>query len=531
MYIHIDQPEYWIESDEEIEHDLEASSMPPHDIPLDTPETTDQQSNIIVQWIVLLVSFFQSRFSITDRATTWLLQFLYILLKVLGAFSSKIDSIADTLPRSLYKHDQRFCNLSVSHFDSFQKRVVCRRCWVLYTVAESKIVKNCSYKRSPRSHRCGEPLIKSIVSKNGQSKVYPHLVFCFSSLKASLQSLVLRLGFIEQCESTRNLISSSSLTDVYDGNIWKQFQNVDGHAFLSSPNNYGLLLNIDWFKPFEHSTYSVGVIFLVVLNLPRPVRFKRENVLLFGIMPGPSEPTLTVNSYLSPLVSELLDLWSGVLLNIPGSNSKATFRCALLGVSCDLPAGRKTCGLTSYSSNLGCSRCYYNFFPGSGQTDYGGNFDRSSWRPRTNEQHRADVRRTLSCSTVTGRSTTELQLGCRYSVLLDLSYFDPIRMLLIDPMHNLYMGTAKHVMFDILIGRSVLKKEALDKIRSRLGNTVVPSGLGRLPSSISPGTYIPNSRTMAKLDFVFFYLLSIWSHTSGAARVLETFRLSLPQAN
>ena len=147
MYIHIDQPEYWIESDDEIEHDLEASSMPPHAIPLDTSETTDQQSNMIVQWIVLLVSFFQSRFSIADRATTWLLQFLYILLKVLGTFSSKIDSIADTLPCSLYKLDQRFCNLSVSHFDSFQKRVMCRCCWVLYTVAESKIVKNCSHKR------------------------------------------------------------------------------------------------------------------------------------------------------------------------------------------------------------------------------------------------------------------------------------------------------------------------------------------------------------------------------------------------
>lgn len=157
------------------------------------------------------------------------------------------------------------------------------------------------------------------------------------------------------------MISSSGLSDVYDGNIWKEFQSADGHGFLSSPNNYGLLLNIDWFKPFEHSTYSVGMIFLV-LNLPRSIRFRCENVILYGIMPGPSEPTLTVNSYLKPLVSSLLDLWSGVLLSVPSSNSKATFRCALLGVSCDLPAGRKTCGLTSYSANLGCSRCYYNFF-------------------------------------------------------------------------------------------------------------------------------------------------------------------------
>ena len=369
----------------------------------------------------------------------------------------------------------------MSHSDSFQKRVVCRR-WELYTLDEAKLLKDCPSKPLPRSHRCGEPLIKSIVSKSGQRKVYPPLVFCYSTVKASLQSLVLRPGFIEKCESTRKLISSSGLSDVYDGNIWKEFQSVDGHGFLSSPNNYGLLLNIDWFKPFEHSTYSVGVIFLV-LNLPHSIRFKRENVILYGIMPGPSEPTLTVNSYLKPLVSDLLDLWNGVLLSVPGSNSKAIFRCALLGVSCDLPAGRKTCGLTSYSANLGCSRYYYNFFPGNGKADYGGNFERSLWRLRSNEQHRADVR-TLLCSTVTGRSKTELQLGCRYSVLLDLPYFDPIRMLLIDPMHNLYMGTAKHITFDILIGKNNFKKEAFDKIKNRLSSTVVPSGLGRLPSSV-----------------------------------------------
>ena len=233
-------------------------------------------------------------------------------------------------------------------------------------------------------------------------------MFYFSSLKVSLQNLVLRSGFIEQCESTRQSISSLGLSDIYDGNVWKEFQSVDGHAFLSSPNNYGLLLNIDWFKPFEHSTYSVGVIFLVVLNLPSSIRF---NVILYGIMPGPSEPTLTVNSYLAPLVSDLLDLWSGVLLNIPDSNSKAVFRCALLGVACDLPAGRKACGLTSYSANLGCSRCYHHFFPGDGKADYGGNFDRSLWRSRSNEEHRSDVEKVLLCSTVTGRSLTEIELG------------------------------------------------------------------------------------------------------------------------
>ena len=381
-----------MESDDDIDQDLmiDVSSMPPQDIQLDATESSSSQKRLIVKWIVTLVSVFQSRFSITDRAITWLLKFLYTLLIVMGKFSAEIHSIAMALPRSLYKHDQEFRKISGSASDKFQKRVVCKRCWSLYALDESFSIKTCIYRPLRRSRYCNEPLLKSIVSASGHNKLYPHMVFCFSTLKSSLQTLVLRPGFIEQCESTRKLISTSGLSDVYDGNVWKDFQSVNGHAFLSSSNNYGLLLNIDWFQPFEHSAYSVGVIFLIVLNLPHSIRFKRENVILYGIIPGPSEPPLTVNSCLSPLVSELLDMWSGVQLNTPNSTSKATFKCALLGVSCDLPAGRKVCGLLGHSARLGCSRCYHEFHT-SGSTDYGGTFDRSLWEPRTNEKHRADV--------------------------------------------------------------------------------------------------------------------------------------------
>ena len=73
---------------------------------------------------------------------------------------------------------------------------------------------------------------------------------------------------------------------------------------------YALMLNVDWMQPFEHTTYSVGVMYLVLMNLPRHERFKRENVILVGLIPGPSEPQLNINTYLSPLVDELLILWS-----------------------------------------------------------------------------------------------------------------------------------------------------------------------------------------------------------------------------
>ena len=174
----------------------------------------------------------------------------------------------------------------------------------------------------------------------------------------------------------------------------------------------------------------MGVIFLVILNLPRDIRFKRENVLLFGIIPGPSKPSLTVNTYLSPLVSELLDFSKGVELSVPGSNVKEKFRFAILGVSCDLPAARKTCGFLSHSASLGCSKCYFRFFDGNRCADYGGNFDRNSdsWKPRNNAEHRRAIDIIKRCSTKSAKA--EIENGCRFSVLQDIPYFDPVKMLL-----------------------------------------------------------------------------------------------------
>ena len=70
---------------------------------------------------------------------------------------------------------------------------------------------------------------------------------------------------------------------------------------------------------------------------------------LLGVIPGPSEPPLTVNSYLSPLVKELLQLWKGVELQLPGSNDKIV-RAALLAVACDMLASRKVCDFVSHSA-------------------------------------------------------------------------------------------------------------------------------------------------------------------------------------
>ena len=126
--------------------------------------------------------------------------------------------------------------------------------------------------------------------------------------------------------------------------------------------------------------------YLVFMNLPRNIRFKRENVVLLGLIPGPSEPPLHINTYLTPIVVDLLALWRGVSFTV-ADNSTATIRCALLCIACDLPAGRKVCGVLSHAANLGCSKCYCTFCSGVfGKRCYAG-FERTLWVPRSNEMH------------------------------------------------------------------------------------------------------------------------------------------------
>ena len=84
-------------------------------------------------------------------------------------------------------------------------------------------------------------------------------------------------------------------------------------------------------SPYKHTNHSCGVIYLVLMNLPREERFKPENVIIVGIIPGPKELKGDINSFLKPLVDELIDFWDGVIFEdscLPGRDVKAS-RCPL----------------------------------------------------------------------------------------------------------------------------------------------------------------------------------------------------------
>jgi len=79
-----------------------------------------------------------------------------------------------------------------------------------------------------------------------------------------------------------------------------------GDNFLDTPRNLRFVINVDWFQPFKRrNDRSVGVIYLVLLNLPGEERFKWEYIIVAGIIPEMSKEPKSLNTFLEPIVDEL----------------------------------------------------------------------------------------------------------------------------------------------------------------------------------------------------------------------------------
>ena len=73
-------------------------------------------------------------------------------------------------------------------------------------------------------------------------------------------------------------------------------------------------------------------------------------------------------------------------------------------------------------------------------------FARENWNPRKSSKQKNAAKRSLEKIGVAAQKRLCSELGARYSVLQELEYFDRICYFAVDPMHNLYLGTAKHMM-------------------------------------------------------------------------------------
>ena len=167
----------------------------------------------------------------------------------------------------------------------------------------------------------------------------------------------------------------------------------------------------------------------------------------------------------------------------------------------------------------------YKFFPGGfgERKDYSG-FDRDQWPRRTSQQHRQDAYRVRNCKSETEKLASKL--GTRYTALLELPYYEAIQMCAIDPMHNLFLGTAKRV-FSKWIESDIIGKAGLENIQSRIEEISTSSDIGRLPGNIK-SNYGGYTAAQWK-NFVLLYSMYALKDTSRATpSLLAILCASLP---
>jgi len=159
--------------------------------------------------------------------------------------------------------------------------VVCTKCHKLYNKQEVKefhqdgalAVMKCRHIEFPNSSRrrmCQIPLSHQTKLLNEVSN-QSEMIYPFSTIRQQLAMLYLQPEFEKLLRHWVNQPHSDNIIiDIYDSQVWKTFKETSGE---NSPNffrsevadsNIGLMLNVNWFQPYEGMTHSTGVIYTAI---------------------------------------------------------------------------------------------------------------------------------------------------------------------------------------------------------------------------------------------------------------------------
>ncbi|PBL04487.1 hypothetical protein ARMGADRAFT_892202, partial [Armillaria gallica] len=112
--------------------------------------------------------------------------------------------------------------------------------------------------------------------------------------------------------------------------------------------------------------------------------------------------------------------------------------CALVAMVCNFPAAHKIAGLAMFTHSQFCSQCKCTRqVHGYGNTDY------QNWAYHTGVecQEHADIY--TFCKTKEQKKDVFCSTGLCWSELLHLKYFNITQFVVVDTMHNLFLGLIK----------------------------------------------------------------------------------------
>lgn len=182
--------------------------------------------------LLLFLLLWQAMFKVADRAIGLLLKFLKLFLPAIGKMmqSEVLLNFANIIPQTLYFIEKNLC----LHKDNFIKYAVCPKCKTLYKFDDciqwrpngeevSKKCRHVNYPHHPHKTRrkpCGTVLMKTMRSKSGRTFLYPKQVYCFKKVTSSLEDLINKPNFMDNCEKWRNRFNElpdNILGDCFEG--------------------------------------------------------------------------------------------------------------------------------------------------------------------------------------------------------------------------------------------------------------------------------------------------------------------------
>lgn len=168
----------------------------------------------------------------------------------------------------------------------------------------------------------------------------------------------------------------NTLEDFFDGKIYKECA-----ARNINSNNLYINLHVDAFQPFKNSSnHSMVMVMVTLMNLPPEIRYrlfyknlvpaltgkrncyspihryKEENVLILGILPGPNKP-YDLFSFLYPWISEIMVMEDKGLVVKTNSNQDLVYKVFLVSVVGDIPGVAELCGHQGHAAYSGCRIC------------------------------------------------------------------------------------------------------------------------------------------------------------------------------
>lgn len=450
----------------------------------------------LMQWICLVIMHIKFKYQISSSALGYILCLFSV---VFAFFCYPLVGIFPTSMHALLKFTGASEQLKGTSF------VVCPndKCNALYKLEELFIyntngdilrAKCCTAMLGRcRKKVCGKELLyqkKMVLRKDSFA---PHKTYEFIPPSSWLAKFFKNKTFCSLLNKVPVRKDENKMSDIRHGKLWEEFllHPTTGEQLLNDPHNIAFILNVDWFCPFKRSNYKVGALYMSVLNLPRIERFKLKWTMLIALIPGPAEPVDNINSFIDPLVDDLLELWQGKNF-VDTTGKEVQNKSLLLCISSDLPASRKITQFKSHKCVKSCDKCNFTAKREPGTKGASGKMsfvtEKRPNRPsaRTRQSVEKDATEFKNAETKQKAQEISKSTGVKYSELVRLPYFDPVRMVVVDPMHSFLLGLVKNESEKHLDKDNFNKKYSMPsgkkkEFARRMKEMKVPYDVGRLP--------------------------------------------------